>query len=116
MMEQKNFIQRNEGFSCENCGKQNQKAASSCRNHCQKCLFSKHVDEKIPGDRQSNCLGLMRPTAIDFDGKKGYLIIHECMDCSKEIRNMAAKDDNLETIIAIMKTQNTKPPQAKKHA
>jgi len=47
---------RNEEFECENCGKKiSLHPESSARNHCPYCLFSKHLDDKFPGDRLSEC-------------------------------------------------------------
>ncbi|WP_420871372.1 RNHCP domain-containing protein [Lysinibacillus xylanilyticus] len=43
----------------------------SFRNHCPKCLFSKHVDT-VPGDRASTCKGLMRPIGVDYTEKKAF--------------------------------------------
>lgn len=67
----------------------------SCRNHCPKCLYSKHVDREGPGDRASGCKGMMQPIGIDKDAKKGFVLIHECKNCGKMIRNKAAEDDDL---------------------
>ncbi|HIQ57626.1 TPA: RNHCP domain-containing protein, partial [Candidatus Gracilibacteria bacterium] len=39
----------NEEFTCEWCGEINPPSKGTCRNHCRKCLCSKHVDEKFPG-------------------------------------------------------------------
>jgi hypothetical protein len=97
----KNFISNNEGFTCEKCGKENPPAKGGCRNHCVFCLYSKHVDENVPGDRLSKCKGLMEPIEVDQQGKKGYLIIHRCMKCGKIIRNKTAKDDDFDAIIRL---------------
>jgi hypothetical protein len=105
----KNFIHKNEAFDCEHCEKHNPKAAKSCRNHCKFCLYSKHVDEEVPGDRISECQNLMIPLRIESDGKKGYIIVHSCAGCQKQIVNKVADDDDLEKIIELMKIQNTQP-------
>jgi len=97
----RNFISLNDGFICENCGKKNEPQQGSCRNHCVFCLYSKHVDDKIPGDRASKCKGLMQPIEVDHDGKKGYVIIHKCMQCGKVIRNRVALDDDFDAIIQL---------------
>lgn len=90
------FISRQEAFVCEHCG-----AAVSpldqgtCRNHCPKCLWSKHVDHVGPGDRASLCQGLMEPIGVDHDAKKGgWMIRHRCVKCGKEIPNRFAPDDD----------------------
>jgi hypothetical protein len=90
------FIPRQESFVCENCGFEVEMLKhGTCRNHCPKCLYSKHVDADGPGDRASSCQGLMRSIAIDTDTKKGFVIMHKCEKCGKEIRNKAAPDDEL---------------------
>jgi DNA-directed RNA polymerase subunit RPC12/RpoP len=99
----------NEGFRCEKCGKTNPRAQKTCRNHCTECLFSKHVDKNIPGDRESACMGLMEPVRIGYNSKKGFLITHVCMKCGKEAVNKSAPDDNPDKIAKIMERQNTTP-------
>ncbi|HRY91265.1 MAG TPA: RNHCP domain-containing protein [Candidatus Gracilibacteria bacterium] len=108
------MININESFTCEHCGKENPKALQSCRNHCRFCLYSKHVDLAAPGDRQSDCHGLMVPTGVTQTGAKGFQIIHKCQKCGKEIANITAEDDNLDQIIKIMQIQNVNQPQPKR--
>lgn len=100
-----NFIHINEGFICEHCKKENPHAEGSCRNHCKYCLFSKHVDKDVPGDRLSSCNGHMAPIEIDHNAKKGYVIIHKCSLCSIEKRNKMATDDDFEAVIRLSKTK-----------
>jgi hypothetical protein len=90
------FIPREEAFICTHCdffveplGK------GTYRNHCPKCLWSKHVDAEGPGDRASTCGGLMEPMSLDQDGKKGFVIVHKCTKCGQISRNKAAPDDEL---------------------
>lgn len=85
-------LTENTAFQCENCGANVQPLTNgSYRNHCPFCLFSKHLDNK-PGDRLSRCKGLMRPTSIEYSGKKGYQIVHECRKCGKLQRNKVAEN------------------------
>ncbi len=109
----KSFIVINESFTCQNCGEENPKADGSCRNHCRKCLYSLHVDEKTPGDRQSDCKGLLIPVGVIQNGKKGWIIKHKCKKCGKEITNKAAEDDNFDQIIKL--SQNNEPPRIEKN-
>ena len=89
------FIARQEPFDCEKCGAAVKPLEDgSYRNHCPKCLWSKHVDNEGPGDRASECLGMMRPVGVDHRSKKGWMIVHRCEECGKEIPNMAACDDD----------------------
>lgn len=105
----KKFIVINESFKCKNCSKDNEKLRGSCRNHCAACLFSLHVDKEFPGDRESDCHGLMKPIKIDKDGKKGWIITHKCLKCGAEKINKAADDDNFDAIIEL--SQNIHPPK-----
>ncbi len=90
------FIARQEPFVCDHCGKAVVPLEhGSYRNHCPFCLYSKHVDAEGPGDRASACLGLMEPTGLDLDSAKGWMIVHHCDICGKEIRNKAAPDDDI---------------------
>lgn len=93
------FIPRQEPFTCEHCGASVEPLEhGTCRNHCPRCLWSKHVDETGPGDRASPCGGLMEPAALDHDGKKGWMIVHRCVKCGKQMPNKAAPDDDLSAI------------------
>jgi len=73
--------------------------SGSYRNHCPHCLYSKHVDEKGPGDRASECKSLMKPVGIDQRSDKGFMVIHECTVCGKKISNKAAPDDDLTAFV-----------------
>lgn len=90
------FIARQERFTCEHCKASVEMLVNgSYRNHCPKCLYSKHVDEAGPGDRLSQCLGLMKPVRVDQHPKKGWMIVHQCLLCQKERRNRTAPDDDI---------------------
>ena len=90
------FIPRQEPFTCEHCGRQVRPLTrGSYRNHCPSCLWSKHVDAAGPGDRAAGCGGLMRPIGIDQESGKGFVLMHACEKCGKQIRNRAAPDDDL---------------------
>lgn len=101
-----NFIMKNDSFVCENCKKENNPLKTGCRNHCKYCLYSKHVDKEIPGDRASECKALMEPIELDQTGAKGYVIVHKCTKCGKEIRNKTAPDDSIDAIIALSMHKN----------
>ena len=102
MLENSKFTEIDEEFICENCGKKIEKLGYSCRDHCNNCLCSKHVD-KNPGDRQENCHGLLEPIGIEVNSKKGYVIVYKCNKCGKIRKNKAAKDDNFDMILKISK-------------
>jgi RNHCP domain len=89
------FIARQEEFQCEHCFRTVTPLKKSYRNHCPFCLYSKHIDLHGPGDRQNTCLGLLKPIELDSSSKKGYIVIHECIKCSKKVRNKCAPDDEI---------------------
>jgi len=37
----------------------------------------------------------MKPVGVDYRKKKGWMIVHQCEACGKEIPNMTACDDDL---------------------
>lgn len=98
------FTKIDEGFICENCGKQVEPLGYTCRNHCNACLYSKHVDIH-PGDREETCHGLLEPIRAELDSKKGYVIIYRCKKCGAIRKNKAAKDDNMDLIIHLTTRQ-----------
>lgn len=84
--------QKNTSFQCEKCSTEVQPLTNgSYRNHCPTCLYSKHLD-KNPGDRLSDCGGLMKPIDLEYSSKKGYQIIHQCLNCKKKQKNKVARD------------------------
>ena len=97
-MEEKRFTKIDEEFICDNCGSIVKKLGYSSRDHCPKCLYSKHVDIN-PGDRQEQCHGLLEPIGIEINNKKGYIIIFKCKKCGAIRKNKAAEDDNMDLII-----------------
>ena len=94
MAQRKNFVGRtNQGFTCEKCGTRVLALArGGFRNHCPTCLWSKHVD-CVPGDRGAACKGLMEPTRVEADAKRGWMIVHRCVRCGAVRRNRAALAD-----------------------
>ncbi|HRY30799.1 MAG TPA: RNHCP domain-containing protein [Candidatus Paceibacterota bacterium] len=89
------FQKKKEDFICEKCGFQNQ--GDGYTNHCQKCLWSKHVDVN-PGDRAESCRGLMKPVDLVNEGGVFY-ILHRCVKCGAEKRNKAQKGDDFKELI-----------------
>jgi len=92
----------NTGFICGHCKAEVYPLNNgSYRNHCPHCLYSIHIDN-APGDRASNCLGLMEPMGLRHHSKKGYQIIHRCQKCGVEKVNRTAPDD-FDAVINFMK-------------
>ncbi len=98
------FTKIDEEFVCENCGEQVQPLGYTCRDHCNNCLCSKHVDIN-PGDREEECHGLLEPVRVELDSKKGYVIIYRCKKCGATRKNKAANDDNMDLIIKLTARQ-----------
>ncbi len=104
-MSKQNMFSKNEGnqgFTCGHCGEAVAPAGSTARNHCPHCLWSRHVDDTVPGDRASQCSGLMRPAAV-YQKHGKWIVVHECTECAKEQPNKCAEDDNCEGIIDLTK-------------
>lgn len=93
----KRFLEKDETFICENCGKKVEKLNYSSRDHCNYCLYSKHVDI-LPGDRLNNCKGLLKPISIE-KFKDSFKIVYKCLKCGEIHKNIIAKDDNYDEII-----------------
>lgn len=106
--------EKNQGFICENCGgKILPLNNGSYRNHCPYCLHSKHVDIR-PGDRKSNCKGLMQPVDLKYHSNKGYQIVHCCLICGEQQVNKVAEntnqyDDLMQLVQIKMKTNYIHP-------
>lgn len=99
----KNFIARNDPFVCEECGESvpEIKYGGSYRNHCPRCLYSKHVDGEVPGDRTGDCAGLMKPIGV-FTRRSGeYVLVHKCEKCAYERYNRIAGDDNFDLVTTL---------------
>lgn len=92
------FIKNKEDFVCNHCGAK--VFGSGYTNHCPNCLWSKHVDIN-PGDRASNCEGMMKPVSIEGSTNK-YTILHRCDVCGYEKRNKAAENDNIDAILSVI--------------
>jgi hypothetical protein len=74
------------------------------RNHCPYCLWSKHVDLRVAGDRLCACKGPMRPVGLALKrtkkkyaaaGARGELmLVHQCAACGAVSLNRVAADDS----------------------
>lgn len=93
------FQRKIEDFLCSNCGAHN--TGDGYRNHCSKCLTSKHVDV-YPGDRAATCGGFMQVIDITLEHGK-HIIVHQCEKCGHKKRNKTHKEDSIDTIIQFMR-------------
>lgn len=98
-MASKKFIRTVEDFVCGHC--QAEVVGNGYTNHCPVCLWSKHVDI-FPGDRQSSCLGLMKPIAGMSDGGVNVLI-HSCTFCKHQKKNKCAPEDAFDVFVSVSK-------------
>lgn len=90
-MESKRFTKNDSGFVCGHCGKEVLPLGTTSRNHCPFCLYSRHLDI-LPGDRQSDCGGLMKPQKAEPHPKRGFIITHVCEKCGYVGRNKAVPE------------------------
>ena len=101
----------NDSFTCKVCGRlcTPQNAGSDHRNHCPNCLSSLHVDLE-PGDRASDCGGIMDPVAVWVRKGGEWAIIHRCRRCGALSSNRVAADDNPMKLMSIAMKPLCEPP------
>ena len=95
------FVKNDNSFICLNCGSHVDKLNYTSRDHCNRCLYSLHVDN-TPGDRLNKCKGLLKPINV-INTKKGMQIEYVCLKCGKSVRNIVAQDDNIDEILKVVK-------------
>lgn len=100
-----------ESFICKVCGMEVQPmgAGTDHRNHCPNCLSSIHVDEE-PGDRESDCHGVMEPISVWVRKNGEWALIHRCKVCGKLSSNRVAADDNPVKLMSIAMKPIAEPP------
>lgn len=100
-----------EVFTCRVCGRTvvPAGAGSDHRNHCLNCLTSLHVDNE-PGDRQSECGGIMDAIALWIRKNGECAVIHRCRRCGALSSNRTAADDNPMKIMSIALKPLCEPP------
>lgn len=108
-------------FECCHCSLEvtpNPQMGTRHRNHCNHCLWSKHVDT-ASGDRASVCGGCMEPVGItlkregvDKYGKErlgDVMLAHRCAACGRININRIAADDPEDLIVRVFDISNTGP-------
>lgn len=100
-----------DSFVCRNCGwvVTPQGAGSDHRNHCPNCLNSLHLDVE-PGDRSSDCGGMMEPIAVWTRNRGEWALIHRCRRCGQLHSNRIAADDNPAKLLSIAMRPIANPP------
>ena len=71
------------------------------RNHCPYCLYSRHVDGRVPGDRASACAGSMAPIGAFVRRNGEHAIVHRCLTCRFERYNRIAADDDFDQVLGL---------------
>ena len=101
----------NEAFVCSRCGCTVGPAGTGTehRNHCPRCLWSRHVDLK-PGDRRAGCRGEMQPIAVWIRRDGEWSILHRCAKCGIIKPNRIAGDDDEVQLFALAARPLTKIP------
>ena len=94
MLEKAQFIRKKEDFTCDVCG--TVVHGNGYTNHCPNCLSSKHVDIN-PGDRASDCHGVMEPIEMEIRHGQEY-VIQRCERCGHTRANKVASNDNRDTV------------------
>ncbi|MCB9678536.1 MAG: RNHCP domain-containing protein [Alphaproteobacteria bacterium] len=87
----KNPIRRDEAFTCVRCGASVPPHGRSARDHCPFCLAGLHVDGDVPGDRASDCGGLLEPVAVHRE-KGRWILEYRCQLCGATRRNQVLLD------------------------
>jgi DNA-directed RNA polymerase subunit RPC12/RpoP len=97
-------------FRCARCGDEVSAVAygTQHRNHCPRCLWSLHVDER-PGDRAADCKGRMEPIAIWVRDDE-WVLIHRCQSCERLQPNRIAGDDSPVALLALAARALANPP------
>lgn len=80
------------------------------RNHCPTCLWSKHLDDDVPGDRDSDCHAGMEPIAITVRRDGEWVLIHRCTGCDQLKQNRIAGDDNPLMLVRLAIRPLAQPP------
>jgi len=102
------------GFSCAQCGfsvtTSREMSGVNNRNHCPRCLWSKHVDEIKAGDRKAQCKSRMQPLGLTLkqiakrynrEAQGELMLIHRCTGCGKLSINRIAADDDAAMIYQV---------------
>jgi hypothetical protein len=98
-------------FVCRNCRAPVEAEAYGTRhrNHCPRCLWSLHVDEKT-GDRQAACRGKMEPIAVWVRSDGEWAILHRCQGCGLIRSNRVAGDDSEWALLSLAARPLAQPP------
>jgi hypothetical protein len=111
----------NNDFRCTHCGNYVSAMQVVCgvhnRNHCPYCLWSRHLDLYIAGDRLSACKAPMCPLGLTMKpGRNKYapgggemMLVHSCVDCGRLSINRIAADDDAQALLETFAISSTLP-------
>jgi hypothetical protein len=103
-----------QGFTCIHCKLYVQTAPIIAgvqnRNHCPVCLWSRHLDWRVAGDRLAACRAPMEPIGLttkhtrnkyarERDGE--LMLIHRCTACEVVVINRIAGDDSPASLLEV---------------
>jgi hypothetical protein len=99
-------------FRCDNCRLDVPLDAIGTRhrNHCPSCLWSRHLDDDAPGDRDAECGSSMEPIAITVRGDGEWALVHRCRGCTAVRVNRIAGDDNPLMLMRLAVRPLAQPP------
>jgi hypothetical protein len=73
-------------------------------------LWSRHVDDDVPGDRASDCGSLMEPIGITVRDAGEWVLVHRCGGCEEVHLNRTAGDDNPLMLMRLAVLPLAQPP------
>jgi RNHCP domain len=99
-------------FRCRNCRSDVSTDAPGTkhRNHCPSCLWSRHLDDDVPGDREADCGGSMEPIAVYVRANGEWALVHRCRTCAAVSLNRIAGDDNPLVLMRLAVRPLAQPP------
>ena len=101
-----------DSFRCRHCRLDVPMAAPGTRhrNHCPSCLWSRHLDAAVPGDRAAACAGAMEPIAVAVRADGEWALVHRCAGWSTVRLNRVAGDDNPLALMQLAVRPLAQPP------
>ena len=104
--------QRTGSFRCRHCRLDVSISAPGTRhrNHCPSCLWSRHLDTVVPGDRAAACAGSMEPIAVTVRTDGEWALVHRCAGCAAVSVNRIAGDDNPLALMRLAVRPLAQPP------
>lgn len=108
----RNPIHRDEGFTCVACGAEVPPHGRSARDHCPRCLRGLHVDGDVPGDRASDCGGVLEPVSAVLEAGR-WILVYACVRCGAARRNQVLVDgdppDDWPSVVALASRSGVGP-------